>query len=65
MTHPYRHPYRPRPHPRHHPRHRRSRAAYRPHSASDRLLVLLLAACLLGAALTLGGLLTDPFSPLS
>lgn len=43
------------------PRHRRSRAA---HSASDALLVILLVACLLTSALTLGGLLAGPFSPL-
>lgn len=42
------------------PRHRRSRAA---HNASDVLLQILLVACLLGAALTLGGLLAGPFSP--
>lgn len=43
------------------PRHRRSRSACRPHSPSDSLLAALLVACLLGAALTLGGLLASPF----
>lgn len=45
----------------HRPRHRRSEAACRPHSSSSLLLALLSAACLLGAALCLGGLLSDPF----
>lgn len=43
------------------PRHQRSPLRYGPHSASDALFALLLAACLLGAALTLGGLLAGPF----
>lgn len=49
----------------HRPRHRRSKAAGGPVSAScilSVLSVLLTAACLLGAALCLGGLLAGPFS---
>ena len=45
----------------HRPRHRSSKAAYGPYSVSSALLPALLAACLLGAALCLGGLLAGPF----
>lgn len=45
----------------HHPRHRSSRRRYGRRSASRALFPVLLAACLLGAAFCLGGLLARPF----